>query len=41
MIKVIDGYNVYYYDTAADVREDYPNAEIHGSVAVIKEQASA
>jgi hypothetical protein len=41
MIKVIDGNNTYYYDSAADVREDYPDADIHGSVVIIKEQASA
>jgi len=41
MIKVIDGDNTYYYDSATEVREDYPDAEIHGSIVIIKEQASA
>ena len=40
MIKVIDGHNTYYYDSASDVWEDYPDAEIHNSIVVIKEQTS-
>lgn len=35
MIKVIDHGKEYYYNSAAEVREDYPDAEIHNGVAKI------
>lgn len=36
MIKVIDNGNVYYYDSAKEVREDYPDIEVHGNIVIIK-----
>lgn len=36
MIKVIDHGKEYYYDSAKEVREDYPDVEVHGSIVIIK-----
>lgn len=35
MIKVVDNGEEFYYDTASEVWEDYPNAEIHNGIATI------
>ena len=39
MIKAItpSGKFMGYYDNPSDLREDYPNAEIHNGVAVVEE----
>ena len=39
MIKAVTatGKVVGYYDNSADLREDYPEAEIHNGIAIVEE----